>query len=397
MPDVKKLPPDAKGRTRYRAVVDIGRDPATGKRKQLTITKPTAKEVKAEIARLAHKRDAGTLVAPSKVTLGEWLDEWLERKARDVESTTIAKYRLMTTGLREQLGEIRLQDLTEDHVRDFVDGLVGGGRRRGGQTGTRLSVAYVDSILVRLREALELAVIRKVVTANVAAQVRVSLADKKTDRQKQTREKPWTVEEVQTFIRGMAADRLFAPLLLGLMGLRPAEVCGLQWERDITLGSAGTPGQLTLTATRTMVSNAYTVEKSTKTLAGERTLPVPPLAEKALRAYRARQAAERLAAGEAYTVTPYVAVDELGEPLDTRALREYAYRLMKRLGLRRVRLYDARHSCLTALAVAGVPDLVLAAWAGHTNAAFTKAKYVHVGVEHMAEAAAAWEKFAGQM
>jgi hypothetical protein len=45
--------------------------------------------------------------------------------------------------------------------------------------------------------------------------------------------------------------------------------------------------------------------------------------------------------------------------------------------------------------VAGVPDIVLAAWAGHTNASFTKKKYVHIGVEDMAEAAAAWEKFAG--
>ncbi len=395
MPDVKKLPPNAKGQVRYRAVVDIGNDPATGKRRQLTITKPTAKEVKAEISRLTHQRDTGALVAPSKITLSEWLDEWLERKARYVEVTTIEKYRLMFVTLREDLGEARLQELTEDDVQGYVDRLVSTGRRRGGKTGTRLSVAWVESILVRVREALDQAVIRKVVTANVAAQVRVSLADKKQDRAEQTREKPWTVAEVQTFIRGIADDRLFAPLLLSLMGLRPAEVCGLQWERDVTPGAEGALGQIALTTTRTMVGNAYTVEKSTKTLAGERTLPLPPLMDKALRSYKARQAAERLAAGEGHAVSPYVAVDELGAPLNTRALREHAYGLMKRLGLRRVRLYDARHSCLKALAVAGVPDIVLAAWAGHTNASFTKKKYVQIGVEDMAEAAAAWEKFAG--
>ncbi|MGW3625954.1 tyrosine-type recombinase/integrase [Streptomyces sp. NPDC000880] len=90
-----------------------------------------------------------------------------------------------------------------------------------------------------------------------------------------------------------------------------------------------------------------------------------------------------------------MAVEELGEPLNTRRLREHAYRLMRELEMRRVRLYDARHSCLSYLAVNGVPDVVLAAWAGHTNAAFTKAKYVHVEVEDLRTAAAAWDAFHG--
>ncbi|MGI5406643.1 hypothetical protein ACQEV9_07585 [Streptomyces chartreusis] len=50
---------------------------------------------------------------------------------------------------------------------------------------------------------------------------------------------------------------------------------------------------------------------------------------------------------------------------------------MERLRLRKVRLYDARYSCMTFLATSGVPDVVLAAWAGHTNAGFTTRVYVH--------------------
>ncbi len=63
--------------------------------------------------------------------------------------------------------------------------------------------------------------------------------------------------------------------------------------------------------------------------------------------------------------------------------------------MRRVQLYDARPSCLNYLAVNGVPDVVLAARAGHTNAAFTKAKYVHVDIEDLRPAAAAWDAFHG--
>jgi integrase len=46
-------------------------------------------------------------------------------------------------------------------------------------------------------------------------------------------------------------------------------------------------------------------------------------------------------------------------------------------GVRRVRLYDARHASLTYLATEGVPNVVLAAWAGHADGG-TRAKRVYV-------------------
>ncbi|MGW2284946.1 site-specific integrase [Streptomyces phaeochromogenes] len=177
--------------------------------------------------------------------------------------------------------------------------------------------------------------------------------------------------EVRKFLVGIRDDRLFAPLLLGLMGLRPAEVAGLRW-RDIDFEA----GALDIANTRTMLGNRRTIEKDTKTEAGERTLPLPEPVKRALLAFQVTQEVERMAMGDLYEPSGYMLVDHLGQPLTTRHLRENSYSLMKKHGLRRVRLYDARSSCLTFLAVAGVPDVVLAAWAGHTNAAFTKRVYV---------------------
>ncbi|WP_156056671.1 tyrosine-type recombinase/integrase, partial [Streptosporangium roseum] len=71
------------------------------------------------------------------------------------------------------------------------------------------------------------------------------------------------------------------------------------------------------------------------------------------------------------------------------------YSLMAKLGLRKVRLYDARHSCLTFLAMNGVPDTILAAWAGHTNASFTKRIYVHPTAADMRVASAHLETLLG--
>ncbi|MGW0583048.1 site-specific integrase [Streptomyces sp. NPDC002920] len=378
------------GKTRYRTVVDAGRD-ENGKRIQITITRDRKKDVEGERDRIQHQRKNGTLILPSEITLGEWLDQWLEMKKRDVEETTIRTYRLALVHVYDRIGYITLQELTEEHVTACIDDIVAKGRRKGGEAGTRLAVSTAEGILTRLREALKRAVTRKLIAESPAQSVRISLADRKTDKRERPTVKPWSVAEVQRFIAGIERDRLYAPLLLSLMGFRPAEVAGLRWtDLDLKLAT------LEMVNTRTMIGNVQVLEKDAKTAAGERVLPLPGPVLDALKKFRARQAREKLAVGEGYTDSPYVVVDQLGMVRNIRHLREHAYRLMRELEMRQVRLYDARHSCLSYLANNGVPDHILAAWAGHTNAAFTKRKYVHVDVEDMRAAASAWDGFHGE-
>ncbi|MFJ6934472.1 site-specific integrase [Streptomyces sp. NPDC101132] len=262
--------------------------------------------------------------------------------------------------------------MTEDDVESLVAWLLVSARRRGGKPGTGLRTVTASGVLGRLRSALNLAVRRRLVGRNVAEHITIPRKARKAEKRDSPREKPWNVVEVKEFILGIRDDRLFGPLLLSLMGLRPAEVSGLRWD-DVDFEE----GTLSITNTRTLIGNTRVVEKDTKSEAGERTLPLPDPVRLALLSFKVLQAAEAATAGEAYTASPYVFVDSLGQPMNGRLLREHAYHLMTGLDLRKVRLYDARHSCLTFLAVNGVPDTILAAWAGHTNANFTKRVYVH--------------------
>ena len=66
----------ADGSVRYRLVVDVGRD-ANGKRQQITRTFDKLKEARAELSRVRHQTDRGTYVRPSKMTVNEYLDEYL--------------------------------------------------------------------------------------------------------------------------------------------------------------------------------------------------------------------------------------------------------------------------------------------------------------------------------
>ncbi|MEV0369823.1 hypothetical protein AB0I10_08350 [Streptomyces sp. NPDC050636] len=89
--------------------------------------------------------------------------------------------------------------------------------------------------------------------------------------------------------------------------------------------------------------------------------------ETALLALHACQARERLAAGEAYELSGYVVVDELGRLFKTDKLRRVAHKLMAQAGVRRIRLYDARHAVLSWMANNGVPGTVVSAWAVHRD------------------------------
>jgi integrase len=222
------------------------------------------------------------------------------------------------------------------------------GRVRGGKAGTPLGVTSVDMSPARLKDALNRAVTRRLVPMNVAQHVAIPRRARKEERKNKQEVKPWNVQEVQAFVLGIRGGRLYAPLLLSLMGLRPAEVCGLRWE-DVELDNA----TITIANTRTMMGNRYVVEKDTKSLAGERELPLPAPVLAALKSFKALQSKEKLALGEAYV------------------------------------------ECLTYLANNGVPDHILARWAGHTNVKTTEKWYVKPDVEDLRGAATMWDGLHG--
>jgi integrase len=369
------------GRSRYRLVVDIGTD-ASGKRKQLTRTFDTKKEALAELARIRHGLNAGTYVAPSRMTLNDLLDIWLKSATRDVEEGTESNYHSAMLPVRTHLGHRKLQELTEEDIESLIDWMLTCGRRRGGKAGTGLGVRTVRLTLGRLRAALNLAVRRGLVVRNVAEHVTISREAKKKAEAAKAERKPWNEIEVKAFLEAIKEHRLYAAMMLALIAERPAEVCGARWKEDVDLDGAGT---ITVENTRTIVydrklqkgSRNKVVEKDTKTEAGRRVLPLPAPVHKALKAFRARQAEEKLSAGPLYEDSGYVVVDELGRPFKTDKLRRETYKLMEAAEVRKVRLYDARHATLSWMANNGVPDTVVSAWAGHTDLSFTKRVYVH--------------------
>lgn len=151
------------GTVRYRFVVDIGRDPATGKRQQKTFTFDTKREARAEYDKTRHKVNEGTYIRPSKVTVGEYLDGWLEGATRDLRASSKRSYRDALRPVREQLGPTPIQKVTKADIERMVTWMQTEGRRRGGKPGTGLGPRSVRLTLGRLTAAFEMATLEGLV------------------------------------------------------------------------------------------------------------------------------------------------------------------------------------------------------------------------------------------
>ena len=112
-------------------ILDLGNkiDPKTGKlkRNQKWFTvKGTKKEAQAKLAELQHQYNSGRLVEPSKVTLGELMDEWVEAAIKPPRRRlrTYNEYRrIIDKDLIPTLGVIPVQQLRSTDIQNYYTSL----------------------------------------------------------------------------------------------------------------------------------------------------------------------------------------------------------------------------------------------------------------------------------
>ncbi len=370
----------ADGSVRYRLVVDIGHEPG-GKRKQLTRTFDKLKEARTELSKIRHQTADGTYVKPSKITVSEYLDEYLVGATRDRRESTKVCYRNAFEPIRDRLGDRPLQSITKADIEDLVDWMLSSGRRRGGEPGTGLSARSVRLTLGRLKAAFEMAVDEGRLARNVVRLV-------KPPAYRPAERDTWSRAEVRRFLGTAARDRLHAAWRLSLYGLRRGEVLGLRWA-DVDLKAK----TLTVNQARVLVDYKVRIEEP-KSRNGKRTLPLDDELVAALTELRKRQARESEKAGTGYLAglgdlgwytsgDEYVVTDGLGVPVHPEWYSDEFGRLLKRAGLRKIRLHDSRHTTLSLMEKAGVPISIVSKWAGHYDAAFTMKTYVHASDEDL--------------
>jgi integrase len=351
------------GRTRYRVIVDAGRD-AEGKRRQACSTWDTVAEARMEIARV-RSANPGTVpwIATESAHTGvehtfdsvqvrDWVDEWLASR-HSLKPTTIVNYRYALKPLVDAYGDVSLRELKRAHFEGLVR--------------NRLEVVSPRSVELMLKvatKALDAAVEQGKLTRNEARAV---------DRPQNNNAGPgraWTPSEARRFIEATAGDRFHHAWHLSLHGLRRGEVLGLLWE-DVDLPNS------TVTVRRSRVVAGSTVVETTPKNGKQRLVPLGALATQSLRAARALQASEKLGAGPGYFDEGLVVADPLGRGIRPETYSSKFRQIISALSLPPIRLHDLRHTTASILASNGVTQYVAAGLLGHDPAVFAKT-YAHL-------------------
>ena len=262
--------------TTWSYVVDIGRDPATGHRRQRTKGGfRNKREAERTLATVVRNLDDGTYVARDPQTVEEWVKRWLKTMKPKVRSSTLRDYSNGLGRLVDRLGQLPLQSLRPLDIEEFYASLLKDGHRYGGG----LAPKTVRNVHIAVRRSLADAHRLGLVSRNVAALV-------KPPAPVRHELDTWTADEVRVFLGAVGSDRL-APAyrLLVTTGMRRGEVLGLHWA-NVDLDGARVVVNRSLT-----VVNDEMVWASPKTSRSRRTAFVGP--RDRCRASRASAAAAR--------------------------------------------------------------------------------------------------------
>ena len=256
------------------------------------------------------------------------------------------------------LGGIALQDLDGPRLdRFYADLLDHGGRGR-----RRLAPKTVRNVHVIVRKSLADATRKRLVNRNVALDADPPRVPGPGEREMAT----WTPGELQSFLKDIARHRLAAAYVVAAStGMRRGEVLGLRWA-DVDLVA------MTVSVRQTIINVGYKVMISEpKTARGRRTISLDAATVAILRHHRGRQEEERQVARDGYVDNDLVFARVDGKPIHPDYFSQTFDRRVARLGLRRIRPHDLRHTYATLALRAGVDPKTVSARLGHATVAFT--------------------------
>ncbi|WCO65290.1 tyrosine-type recombinase/integrase [Iamia majanohamensis] len=340
--------------------VEAGRDPVTGRRRQVSRTVRGGKrDAQKVLNRLAAETDTGANVGTS-ATFDDLAGRWLTLCERDLSPTTVHRYRiLLRNHIAPALGSVAVHRIQPVQLDALYGGLM---------VDKGLSPATVRQVHAIIRRALQQAVRWGWIATNPAANATPPRVPKPDVA-------PPDVEQVAALLAAATdASPEFGRFLhlAAATGARRGELCALRW-RDVDAENSA------VVISRAIVEVGQRLtEKDTKTHAARR-IALDPGTLAVLVAQRA-EVDDRAAQADA-TLGPEAFVfsrePDGSAPWAPGYVTGQFQRLRKSVGLPQVRLHDLRYFAATRLIAAGVPVRTVSGRLGHANAATTLTVYAH--------------------
>ena len=310
------------------------------------------------------------LTEESNMTLGAWLDKWLDDYMElTIRESTMDSYKTMTKYyIKPYLGDEKIGSVTTADIQKLYNWLRENGRvNEHYEKGNALSDSMIRSIHMMLHQAMDAAVREHLIVKNPTEG---TVIPKNNYPPKQI----LTEEQLEKFLEVAKADPVWTDFFYTELttGLRLGEICGLKWQ-DFEEKT----GRLHIRRSVHRRKGGGVRVGETKTETGTRTILLPPSTVEILKARKKKSYSNWIFHNP---VVPEV-------PMDPSTAYHRLKTLLRYAELPSIRFHDLRHTFATHALTSGVDAKTLSTILGHTNASFTLDTYTHMTTDMHQKAA----------
>ena len=278
-------------------------------------------------------------------TLGDWLDYWLSSEvAVKRKLSTLDSYSSkVNCHVRPLLGEIKLEELTLNHLQQFILKLE-----------QQMSPASIHAVFRVLKTSLKFAEKMGIVTSTLYSHCQLPKIEK-------SRKLILSEESIKKITEKVKLSNHYLPVWIALeTGLRIGEIAALKWK-DIDFDNRVLLVQRTLqrvTVHTQLNSKSKIVETTPKTLSSKRKIPL------------GTQLCEHLQNKKSTSVSKYIVSDKSGY-IEPRTIRNHFYKMLDQLNIDRLPFHSLRHTFATRALSQGISVSVISSLLGHASTQMT--------------------------
>ncbi|MFC1995738.1 tyrosine-type recombinase/integrase [Chloroflexota bacterium] len=344
----------------YSLKFSIGKDPTTGKPKNKWVTVHGGKkDAEKKLSELLHQLDTGSYIQPGKTTVAEYLERWLVDYAKhNLSPRTVEGYeKIARRYLIPALGGNILTNLKPEHLQKFYSQ----------ELQRNLSPQTVRHHHTMIHKALRDAVGWGLLTLNVADAV-------KPPKAQPIEMQAWCENEVIQFLEAAKSTPYYEIFYLALFtGMRRSELLALRWQDiDFILG------QIYINRSVHVLKGGKVHFRTPKTAKGKRTIDLTPSTMLTLNEYRKKKEAEALMLDKPILDNDLLFGDLRNKPILPDTLSHNWLKVVRKVGLKVIRLHDARHTHASLMLKQGVHPKIVQERLGHASIQITLDTYSHV-------------------
>ncbi len=348
-----------RGNSSWRIAISLGRDQNGKRLRKFATVKGTKKDAERQLTELLSAVDKGIHITSAKITVGDFLDLWINDYAKlNTSPRTVEGYEgNIRRYLKPAIGHFPLDKLSPQHIRELYAGM----REKGLSARTILHNHRI------LRQALSHAVKWEIIVRNVCDVV-------DPPRPKRVEMTALDIQQSQQFLEISKGSKYGVVFYLALhTGMRRSETLGLQW-RDVDIETR------TISVRRTLLElkGVGIVEGEPKTSYSRRSISLSSSVAATLSGLRAKQKENYGACGLKWQVTDYVFSENDGLPFRPETISSSFRQLIIQSDLPKIRFHDLRHTHATLLLKAGINPKIVSERLGHASIHITLDTYSHV-------------------